>query len=1528
MQTLTTAKKIGIASVFTTSVLLFGEFAHGQVSFTDQTTFLTASGASMEALMPSSGNTTSQVVGGMTFTNHPPSSLSWGFVNAPFTDLTPGNDLAISGDEEFNIDFASPITSVGFDWVDVTDLDDTSFNVTFLRNGNVVESIPNFSGPDNGTLLFQGFVTSQPFDRIEIREVGDDGQNEVFGQFFTRAAESWVTAGSGTWDNGANWTGGIVPPTSTDFALIAPSTAVTVTGPAATTVDGLTVDNVGGGATTLNLQASEALTVTNNVYIGQNGVGSIAIPSAGTLNVGGDTNIENFGTLQLSNGATFSPSGATNLTGGTLSVDSTSQLSGSPAFTWNSGTVAVTGAGGFTATGGGPLGATVNLTAGQTLNVTNTVTNGSTIEVSGGTVVGSNIVNQSGVSFTVSGGIVTNFGTFDNTSGGITTITGGDVFVTSFDTSNGTLNFTGGSLNVDGGVFTPRTFAPGGPDFTLSGSGNPTLQIANGGSMDIDVVSGDLIVGATDDGTFNLFSGATATNQNGAIASSDVAATGTVLVDGAGSTWTNTGTLNVGFGTGGGTTDDTLTVDNGGAVVVNGTVTIGSTGAIHLDGGSITVNNGNWEREPSSEFQQHHTGGTLTINNGVYESGTGTYTLGGVGTPKIQLQNGATADGGSVTINDGDISIESGSSYDISGALALGSAATLNSKLTVTGESGGTPSEFESASAIFGAVNNSAAIVDVFAGGLLTTTGAATIGLAGGSTGTVTVNGMGGGNPSKWTIGSTFKVGDAGTSANGTLNVEAGAKVEANAGSNIGFEIGSTGTLKVTGRDSIFDADDGGNDLIIVGRGGTGDADVLDGGRIDAVRLHVGNKSVSSTGTADLLISGVNNTGAPMPSTVNARGDVIIGSDRAASLTVEQGAKLNTGTNGTAGAIIGDGTTSDGTAVVIDGLGSRWDHQGSGDFSIADNGGSSGVGNEVTFDITGGASLDADGRIMIGDAAGSYGVVTVNGDDGSGTVSRLDAGSDLFVGDQSEGFLNIEAGAIAETQNDIQIGGFAFGDGEVKVTGAGSQLISRRHTKLGDSSSASAAFGLLTIENGGTVQTDDEAQLGSLSLGTGTGQVNAGGIWNADSMYVGGTSGGQAGTGTLNVAAGGTVDVATELKVWNTGTVNLSGGTIETATLDVITPGDFTFSTGTLRFTGGKTLDATSLPQIFGTAPVPTLVANQHLDIDGAATINSSLRLNSGTLSVGSTTAADLVANLDWDAGTLNITAETLTIGAAGQLGQSVIVDQNQTLGVPNNTLTVDFGADLNVIRGELSTADATNNGLIVISNVSTVGDVDFDNGDSGTGLTNAVDADLVVIDSTVSGAIQNNGSIEMIGNVTFEDGITLAASSSLGFDIDGVSDFDVLTVGGVSTLAGSLDLDVNFSLALGDLFEIIDVAGTLSGAFVGLPDNSEVGTFGGVKLFIDYDGGDGNDVVLIAPEFTADFDLDGDVDGDDLNDPVDGWQARYGNDLDGSNFLDWQRQFGSGVPPLSASTTVPEPSSLLFAALGLLTLFSRRKCA
>lgn len=80
-------------------------------------------------------------------------------------------------------------------------------------------------------------------------------------------------------------------------------------------------------------------------------------------------------------------------------------------------------------------------------------------------------------------------------------------------------------------------------------------------------------------------------------------------------------------------------------------------------------------------------------------------------------------------------------------------------------------------------------------------------------------------------------------------------------------------------------------------------------------------------------------------------------------------------------------------------------------------------------------------------------------------------------------------------------------------------------------------------------------------------------------------------------------------------------------------------------------------------------------------------------------------------------------------------------------------------------------------------------------------------------------------------------------------------------------------------------------------------------ELFAMFANGDIKRLTGLTP---GDFDEDGDVDGDDLTDPVLGWAARYGTDLDGRDFLTWQRNYGSSIGSLSSAVSVPEPSAVL----------------
>ena len=165
-----------------------------------------------------------------------------------------------------------------------------------------------------------------------------------------------------------------------------------------------------------------------------------------------------------------------------------------------------------------------------------------------------------------------------------------------------------------------------------------------------------------------------------------------------------------------------------------------------------------------------------------------------------------------------------------------------------------------------------------------------------------------------------------------------------------------------------------------------------------------------------------------------------------------------------------------------------------------------------------------------------------------------------------------------------------------------------------------------------------------------------------------------------------------------------------------------------------------------------------------------------------------------------------------------------------------------------------------------------------------------------------------------------LRNASDFSFAIDGYtirSTSSALDVGGWQSLADdAVDGWVEANPSAGRLSEVdINAATVLS------PDSTfDLGDlFSGtvvedLALQFVLDGEEEiRDGVILYQEITipGDFDGDGDVDGNDLTDPTDGWQARFGSDLSGTDFLTWQRNFGFGVGAVSASlNNVPEPGT------------------
>ena len=131
----------------------------------------------------------SQTIGNATFSVPSTSELYIGGGTLDWTLLHPGNDIAISGPEDLNVDLASPVFALGFDFVEpmatpcYAYCHDSTFTVQ-LKNGSTTVDSFMFNAPDD-VLAFVGVWTDTPFNRVEIRDTTATSDNEYFGQFYT-----------------------------------------------------------------------------------------------------------------------------------------------------------------------------------------------------------------------------------------------------------------------------------------------------------------------------------------------------------------------------------------------------------------------------------------------------------------------------------------------------------------------------------------------------------------------------------------------------------------------------------------------------------------------------------------------------------------------------------------------------------------------------------------------------------------------------------------------------------------------------------------------------------------------------------------------------------------------------------------------------------------------------------------------------------------------------------------------------------------------------------------------------------------------------------------------------------------------------------------------------------------------------------------------------------------------------------------------------------------------------------------------
>ncbi len=862
------------------------------------------------------------------------------------------------------------------------------------------------------------------------------------------------------------------------------------------------------GAATLTVSSGATLTEASYVAMGNSvdsagvanintgGVWNIGLVSGGYLQVGrlgsGTLNIAG-GTVSVGNTGTFLSNGTT-FTGGGIGVGSSAGASG---------TINIT-AGLLTTTNGIGVGkggtGLVNLTGGT---IATTGTSGIGIGGNSG-VSGTLIVNGPGALVTIAAsgsgigvGQAGN-GTLEVEGGGKVVIGAGGLGVGNTAGANGTVTVTGaGSEIVLNGTTHSVTVGQGGTgQLTVSSGG--LLQINNGQNLNL---------GGYQAGPLSNTQGTVVVQGGGSIQASGNA------VVWSGSTLTVDGASGIDIGTLGLFAPGDIMVESGHSLIGNGFVN-----AAVLNNGTIDA------RNPTNN-------GTLEITSNI--SGVGFETI---ETDAILRLDGSVASGQAIQFGSGS-------------ELLLGSGATLYT-MGLQGLNIGDRIEFGAGQVVTSATFNAGTITAITSTGSILLTNAS---FTGGSPTTfftgvdsstgfhyIQVNA----NSENWAGSGS---GGAGTDLGTGSNWNGGTVPASNQIANFYNSVGAAGTL--TGTASVIQASFTGTNGWVLN---------------DATMTLGGLPNPPYTPFA----AGFNTNVTIKGGTLNAAGGgTYIGSSSGATVVAQSGAVVTT-----EGDNVGTSPDQSGTLLVN---GASWSEVtgtgGGGYLSVGFNGGSGSVA------ITGG-SLSTAGYATLGYNAGSSGYVTVNsggawtaqginlGAAGLGTLTvnsgtvttttgNLDVGSTAAgegtvvvnsggliklggtfnaVGGAAgaAGALVINAGGtveftVASQSNNVilQIGSqgasgtLAPAIGSALVTGTGALLNTNNNPLSVGGYSGAGAIGVLTIANGGTVEsgTSNSNNVNGLIIGKyGSGSVTASGQGSMLSV-TGYARVGEGGTGTLTV---------------------------------------------------------------------------------------------------------------------------------------------------------------------------------------------------------------------------------------------------------------------------------------------------------------------------------------------------------------------------------------------------------------------------
>lgn len=580
--------------------------------------------------------------------------------------------------------------------------------------------------------------------------------------------------------------------------------------------------------------------------------------------------------------------------------------------------------------------------------------------------------------------------------------------------------------------------------------------------------------------------------------------------------------------------------------------------------------------------------------------------------------------------------------------------------------------------------------------------------------------------------------------------------------------------------------------------------------------VEISEADITNQGTGTLTITG---TGGSVSATSDG---VLIAGNGSSLISVDNGAMQIMGTGGR-----DDGIDSSGALIRT---------TGSGNLTITGTGGSVAEGDGIVvtgasnqFLTSGTGNITLSGTATVGDgveltstltlaaSATSSGLITITGDGGG-------AGA---VGAQIDAPLTSNSGAITISSSDnvtfAATGDITTTSGSVTIlaTSAGGQITSANGALInaGNNTISLTADGHITL--GGLLTTNATAT--AITVTATNGEILDGGDAHVDVVANSGTATFTAADGIgATLGSGGTAAIEITVAQLVATTTNAPIDVLETDALSAI---DLNAGASNIALTASGAITDTD-------AAIDITATNAFIEITGlGAEIGSAanaIEVNVTTLRT-LTNAADqyletptslTISTLDFDAGT----AHTVHL-------------------VEGTFLTTDAGGDILSHVEVQSGAALAGNGDVTGSVLA----------HSGSGVQPGFDAPAI------------EPGLLTVGNTTLDAGSTYFVQIGGNTPGNTANDHDQLIVVGSVTINGAT-LNVSsingYVPQDGDFYTIIDnnLADAIVGTFAGFPPDFVTNNFlgSGLLMQINYDSGDGNDVVLAVYAAETSVELDG----------------------------------------------------------------------